>query len=228
MSWVLSLVKLLRIKDSEIKKLKERIDYMEGNFENLRDHVSSIEALMNGNVKRDANTVKKIQKEISKIPKRKSTNASTNTNRKFTADIGTTTKGNNNKLPTKKTQETKMRATNENSNTKKSITEIAKKKNVEKLDEKAIAEPQSFRSAKDFLQTVSSGRIKTNEEARRPSFNGNTNANTNPFLNRNRWLQEQLLRKDKKVDTSMDAQLNAHVSFAANWNVDYSKTLRKY
>ena len=36
------------------------------------------------------------------------------------------------------------------------------------------------------------------------------------------------LRKDKKVDASMDAQLNAHVSFAANWNTDYSKTLRKY
>ena len=96
---------------------------MESNFENLRDHVSSIEVFMNGNVKRNANTVKKIQKEISKIPKRKSTKVSTNTNRKFIADTGTTTKGNNHKVRIKKAQDTKTRATNENSNIEKSIKE---------------------------------------------------------------------------------------------------------
>ena len=40
--------------------------------------------------------------------------------------------------------------------------------------------------------------------------------------------QNNFLNKGKQKDDYHDAQLNSHISFAANWNVDYSKTLRKY
>ena len=100
------------------------------------------------------------------------------------------------------------------------------------LDEKAIEEPQTFRSAKDFLHAVDGNAANNNkigtQDSQRISFNGNTNVNANPFSNRTRWMQQQLLNKGKQKDDYHDAQLNSHVSFAANWNVDYSKMLRKY
>ena len=222
MSWIISLVKSSRKKDTEIDKLNERVMYLEDTVEHLRKQVFSMEVSSNNYMKSNKKMQMRNKKKITRT--KNSVHANTNTLKNSnTTSIGTTMEANHVKKIEKCI----------NGNKKSIIRKKNLKHNSTKmLDEKAIEEPQTFRSAKDFLHAVDGNAANNNkigtQDSQRISFNGNTNVNANPFSNRTQWMQQQLLNKGKQKDDYHDAQLNSHVSFAANWNVDYSKTLRKY
>jgi hypothetical protein len=105
----------------------------------------------------------------------------------------------------------------------------AKEKGQQRQGQGIATSPKQFRSAKDFLASkAGADRVappRTFNLSTNPT-SGNKNTGQPAIVASQQWRQEQLLSLPKRIDGEPD--FDTHVPAARNWNVEYSKSLRKY
>ena len=200
MSWIITLVKSLKEKDGQIYQLKEQMAHVQGMVAALQSRVLALE------------TQNVTPKTTIKIDSLESQNQSSNYQR--AKQIATIEWKHSRSATNYRVEKDNVKNVAVNTKQSKRVQETRKSKSKQ-----APNKPHSFRSAKEFIKSY-------DPDTPGPAFDKSSKANDKRIYNRSKWLQEQLLRNDRSVDPEQN--FDNHVPFAANWNVDYSKSLRKY